>query len=169
MPESASPIEVKKSAEGEPRPPEKWAPLYSLRREIDRLFDDFDTNRWPVSGAMRLFSDMPPIPAMDLVESDGHYDVTAELPGMDPKQLEIKVAGDTLVIKGEKREETERKDKDHHVSERRYGTFQRTMRLPEDADRDKIAARYANGILTVTVPKSPGKKPSEKKIEVKAG
>ncbi len=161
--------ETKGGGKSAPQSSGPWAPLTSLRSEIDRLFDDFDPTRWTVPGAMRLMADIPPVPAMDLVESDGHYTVTAEIPGMAPEDIDIKVADDTLTIRGEKREETERSEDDRIVSERRYGSFQRVMRLPGDVDAEKIAATCAKGVLTLTLPKSPDAKAREKKIEVKAG
>jgi len=146
-----------------------WGPLGTLRREMDRLFDELGTSRWPVPGAMRLLAEMPPIPAMDLVESDGTYEITAELPGIGLEDLELKVTGDMLVLKGEKREESDRKDKDRHVSERRYGSFQRSLRLPPDADSNRIEATCSEGVLKITLPKSEGAKEREKKIEIRGG
>lgn len=146
-----------------------WGPLASLRREMDRLFDEFGTSRWPVPGAMRLMAEMPPVPAMDLVGHDGGYEITAELPGIDVKDIELKVTGDMLVLKGEKREEKETKDKDRHVSERRYGRFQRSIRLPPDADTAKIEASCTNGVLKITLPKSAAAREAEKKIEIRGG
>ena len=64
---------------GAPEPAGAWSPLSTLRREMDRLFDEFGTSRWPVPGAMRLMAEMPPVPAMDLVESDGSYEITVEI------------------------------------------------------------------------------------------
>lgn len=152
-----------------PAPTERWGSLAQLRREMDRLFDDFGSSGWPVPGAMRLMSDMPPVPAMDLVERDDAYEITAELPGIDPKDVELKVSGDMLTLKGEKREEKETEEKDRRVSERRFGSFQRTMRLPPDADTDRIGAATTNGVLKITVPKSAEAKAREKKIEISGG
>jgi HSP20 family protein len=146
-----------------------WGALSSLRREMDRLFDEFGTSRWPVPGAMRLMAEMPPIPAMDLVSGDGGYEITVELPGIDPGDVDLKVSGDMLVLKGEKREETERKDRDRHVSERRYGSFQRSLRLPPDADPARIEASCANGVLKITLPKSETARAQEKRIEIRGG
>jgi len=170
MAEKQTNVDVK---QGEVARPEgaagAWGPLGTLRREMDRLFDEFGTSRWPVPGAMRLMAEMPPIPAMDLVESDGTYEITAELPGIDVKDVDLKITGDLLILKGEKREESERNDNDRHVSERRYGSFQRSLRLPPDADADKIEATCANGVLKITLPKSESAKEREKKIEIRGG
>ena len=146
-----------------------WGPLTLLRREMERLFDEVGTSRWPVPGAMRLMAEMPPVPAMDLVETEGGYEMTAELPGIDAKDVELKVTGDLLTLRGEKREQSERKEADRHVSERRYGAFQRTLRLPPDADAEGIAATSANGVLTVKIPRSESARAREKKIEISGG
>ncbi len=151
-----------------------WSPLQSLRDEIEQLFDDFDpfrsSTRFPRSrfdtDKLRTWAVTP---AMDLVERDGGYGISAELPGMDMKDIEIKLSNGSLVIKGEKREETEEKKEDCLHSERRYGSFYRSLQLPEDVDTDKISAGYANGVLTVDLPKSAEARQSEQKIEVKPG
>jgi HSP20 family protein len=146
-----------------------WGPLTSLRREMDRLFDDFGTARWPVPGAMRLMAEMPPIPAMDLVGNDGGYEVTVELPGIDMKDVELTIRDDMLTLRGEKREEAQRNDKDRHVSERRYGSFQRSLRLPPDADAGRVEATCANGVLRITLPKSETARAREQKIDIRGG
>ncbi|SON56341.1 Spore protein SP21 [Hartmannibacter diazotrophicus] len=152
-------------------------PFQSLRREIDRLFDDFmPTSRMlPLSRPGFGFEVMWPrsqdflvAPAMDLVEKDGGYEISAELPGIDEKNIEVKIAGGLLTIKGEKTEEKEKKDKEYHMSERRYGSFQRSFKLPEGVDADAIKADISKGVLTVKMPKSAEAKKSEKTIPVKA-
>ncbi len=105
---------------------------------------------------------------MDLVEKDKEYEITAELPGIDEKNVEIKLSNNTLTIKGEKQEEKEQKDKDYYLSERRYGSFQRSFQLPEGVDVDKIDASFAKGVLTVKLPKTAEAHKAEKKITVKA-
>jgi HSP20 family protein len=153
-----------------------WMPFEALRREVDRLFDDFRPAvwrlpfarpsalemSWPRSDVFRL------APAMDLVEEDGGYEITAELPGLDEKNVQVKLSNGTLSIRGEKKEETEKEEKEYHLSERRYGSFQRAFRVPEGVDSGKIEASFRNGVLTVKLPKSADVKASEKKIAVKA-
>ncbi|WP_425482712.1 Hsp20/alpha crystallin family protein [Chelativorans xinjiangense] len=107
-------------------------------------------------------------PAMDLAEKDNAYEISAELPGLDEKNIEIKLSNGTLTIKGEKTEEKEEREKEYYLSERRYGSFHRSFRVPEGVDTDKIDARFAKGVLTVTLPKSAEAKKNEKKISVKA-
>jgi HSP20 family protein len=156
--------------------PQTWSTLDNLRREIDRVFDSFHANwRFPFGRSM---ADMAPLltreatfavaPAVDVVEKDKTYEVTAELPGMDDKDIEVKVANGMLTIKGEKKEEKEQKEKDYYLSERRYGSFQRAFQIPDGVDTDKIEAHFAKGVLTVSLPKSADAQKAEKKIAVKA-
>lgn len=155
---------------------QEWRPFESVRREIDRLFDDFGQGIWP--SPFRRSLDFEPLwsrkltwgaaPAVDVVESDKAYEVTAELPGMDEKNIEVKVANGGLTIKGEKKEEKEEKKKDYYLSERSYGSFERYFRLPEGVEADKTEASFKKGVLTVTLPKKPEIQKPEKKIDVKA-
>ncbi len=146
-----------------------------MRREMDRLFDEFD---WR-SPFRRSVFDIEPLwrhelswaatPAVDIAEKDKAYEVTAELPGMDENNIEVKVASGMLTIKGEKKEEKEEKKKDYYHSERRYGSFERRFQIPEGVDTSKIEASFKKGVLTVMLPKSPEAQAAEKKITVKAG
>ena len=150
-------------------------PFERLRREMDRLFDEFD---WR-SPFRRSVFDIEPLwrrelswattPAVDIVEQDKAYEVTAELPGMDDKNIEVKVANGMLTIKGEKKEEKEEKRKDYYHSERRYGSFERRFQIPEGVDTGKIDASFKKGVLTVTLPKTVEAQATEKKIAVKSG
>jgi HSP20 family protein len=105
-------------------------------------------------------------PAMDIVEKDGAFEVTAELPGLDAKDIDVQLTNGMLTIKGEKLEEKEEKAKGRYVSERRYGSFRRTLQVPGGVDADKIEASYKSGVLTVTLPKSPEAQKKEKTIPV---
>ncbi len=173
---ASTPVEVKQTSPA-PAPagaPDAWR---SLRTEMDRLFDRF-AGGWGVPSLRRMFDDGPmvryagtlnmPAPAVDVTEDDACYKVTAELPGMNEKEIEVVVSGDTLTLKGEKRQETEQKEKNFYVSERAYGTFQRSFLLPDGVDRDKIGADFAKGVLTITMPKTAKAQAEQKKIEVKA-
>jgi len=145
-----------------------WSPFESLRREMDRLFDDFAFPR-PPSRLGTMKADWEMAPAVDVAEKDGAYEITAELPGINEKDIEVKLANGVLTIKGEKKEEKEETRKDYHLSERRYGSFQRSFQVPDGIDAEKIAASFVKGVLTVTLPKSAEAKQKEKKIAVKAG
>jgi len=169
------PVEVKKAAPAPttPRLPDAWR---SLRQEMDRLFDRFTGFGLP--SVRRWFDTEPtwtyessfsfPVPAVDVTEGDKDFKVTAELPGLEEKDIDVRVSNHTLTIKGEKSYEKEEKNKDHHVSERAYGSFQRSFTLPEGVDADKITAALAKGVLTVTLPKTAEAQKPAKKIEVKA-
>jgi len=138
--------------------------LAGLRQEMDRLFDSFVRDPWGALdwpfGGERGWA-----PAVDIAETDREVIVRAELPGIDPKDLEISVIGNQLVLAGEKKESTEKKEKNLYHSESRYGSFRRVIPLPEAADTAKVDAGYANGVLTIRLPKSPSAVP--KKIDVK--
>ena len=168
-------IEVKK-----PATPAAGAPggdvWHAMRHEIERLFDRF--SNFDVSPFRRL-SDIEhfwPRPDggtllsvdVDVAEDDKAYTITAELPGLDEKDIEVNVADDVLSIRGEKKEEREEKAKNYHLSERRYGSFQRTFQLPSGIDAEKIAASFQKGVLTVTLPKTPEAQKKEKKIAIQA-
>lgn len=135
-----------------------WAPYFPSPRDLFREFFD----REPFFGQGATFS-----PALDVAENDNAYIVTAELPGIDPKDIDISLEGNVLTLRGEKKEESEKKDKNYHRVERRYGSFVRSLTLPAEVNADKIEADYRNGLLEVTLPKSETVKP--KKITVKAG
>ena len=154
-----------------------WQPFVSLRREMDQLFEDFFSRAmtpWGramefepfrrVEGAFRLAA-----PAVDLVEREKEYVVTAELPGLDEKALEVNLSGDTLTIRGRKEQEHKEERENYRMSERRFGSFQRSLRLPQDVDSEKIDAQFAKGVLTVTLPKSEEALKKQKKIDVKSG
>ncbi len=95
------------------------------------------------------------------------YEVTAELPGMDPSNITVKFSTGTLTIKGEKKEEKEEKGKDYVLSERRWGSFQRSFRVPTSIDEEKIEATFSNGVLTIVLPKSAEAQQAEKTIDIK--
>jgi HSP20 family protein len=152
----------------------EWRPLATLRREIDRLFDDFHMRPRP-SG--RTIFDVEPfwrgelsfgkVPVVDIVEKEKEYEITAELPGMDEKNVDVKFADGILTIKGEKSEEKEEKKKDYYLSERHFGSFHRSFQVPAGIDADKIEASFKNGVLTVILPKAAQAQRSEKKIAIK--
>lgn len=154
-----------------------WMPFEIMRREIDRLFDDFHPFDWRGAFPRTLGTlertarrgAWAVVPAMDLVEKETEYEITAELAGTDEKNVDIKVANNLLTIKGEKTEEKEEKKKDYFLSERRYGSFQRSFQLPQGIDAEKIEATFAKGILTVKLPKTAEAQKAEKTIAVKAG
>lgn len=155
----------------------EWPPFDRLRAEIDRVFENFGRGAWPTPFFGRSFETEPfwrrgfslsGAPAVDISEKDGAYQITAELPGMEEKDVEVELSDGVLVIKGEKKEEKEEKKKDYHLSERHFGAFRRSFRVPDGVDADKIAAEFKNGVLTLTLPKSAKARKAERKIAVKA-
>ena len=144
-----------------------WGNFEAFRNEIDRMFEDFSrgVTRTPI---WKHMTGAATVPAVDIVEKDKAFEVTAELPGLSESDVDVKVADNRLVITGEKKEEHERDDKGYHLSERNYGSFMRSFSLPEGVDSGKIDATFKNGVLKVTLPKTAGaaRKP-EKKIPVK--
>ena len=172
---ASTPVEVNKTAPAPAGAPDAWR---SFRTEMDRLFDRF-AGGWGMPSLRRMFDVEPafryessftlPSPAVDITEGDAAYKVTAELPGMSEKEIEVVVSGDMLTLKGEKRQEKEQKEKNFYLSERSYGSFQRSFYVPDGVDRDKIAADFSKGVLTITMPKTAKAMEQQKKIEVKAG
>lgn len=177
MAEAATKLPVKTEAKESERPPSDWRPFDSLRREIDRLFEDF---HWRLPFTRKAF-DIEPFwrgeiswhksPVVDFVEKDNAYEITAELPGMDESNITVGLSDGKLTIKGEKEEKREKEEekKEYYLSERRYGTFQRSFYVPEGVDADKIEASFTNGVLTVTLPKTAEAQKKQRQIAVKKG
>jgi len=179
MAEAASklPVSPEKKESPTPSPSPDWQPLERLRDEVDRIFDDFRRGTWPNPFRHSSFDDerfwrqglsWNTAPAVDIAEKDNAYEITAELPGIDEKNVEVQFSEGTLSIRGEKKDEKEEKKKDYYLSERRYGSFQRSFRVPDGVDADKIEAQFKNGVLTVTLPKTADAKKKERKITVTA-
>jgi HSP20 family protein len=146
-------------------PVRRWedvSPLMTLHREMNRMFDDFFRGfDLAPFGAHRALS----WPNIEVAETDREVKVTAELPGLEEKDVEVRLANGVLTIQGEKKTETE--DKDRLFSERYYGRFER--RIPvEDIEEDKVSAAFRDGVLTVTLPKSAGARSQVKRIAINA-
>jgi HSP20 family protein len=125
----------------------EMSPFFSLRREVDRLFDDFF--RMPSLGFAGTAMSWP---SLEVADQDREVRVTAEIPGMNEKDVELLVQDGVLTIRGEKRNETS--DKDRCWSERWYGRFERRIALPSGIEEEKAQANFRDGVLTVTLPKS---------------
>jgi HSP20 family protein len=136
----------------------------NLQREIDRVFSDFGRGLPALGdfgkGAMSL--------KVNVAETDKTVEVTAEIPGVDAKDIDVQLEGGVLTIKGEKKEEKDEKQKDYHVVERSYGMFQRSFTLPADVDDGKVEASFDKGVLKVVLPKTPTAESKSQKIEVKS-
>lgn len=141
-------------------------PFQRLHDEMDALFDNFfkGFSMEPFEGRHAgSFS-----PNIDVTENDKEIKVSAELPGMDDKDIEVNLNKDSLTIRGEKKEEKEDKGKDYYHVERSYGSFSRTIPLPVEVESDKVEAHFKKGVLTVKIPKTTKAIESKKKIAIKA-
>ena len=132
--------------------------LFGLHREIDRLFNEFAQGMGP-SGLQNI------VPNIEISETDKAIEISAEMPGLERKDVEISIEDDTLTIRGEKKVEEDNKDKNVQHSERSYGVFLRVLQFPPGIDAANVQATMANGVLKITIPKPA--KPEPKKIEVK--
>jgi HSP20 family protein len=143
---------------------EEAKPLALLRHEMNTLFDNFFSGfeMEPFTGRFSAFT-----PSVDIKESDKDVTVTAELPGIDDKDIEVSLSRDSLTVRGEKKEEKEDKGKDYYRMERSYGSFTRTIPLPAAVDTDKAKAEFKKGVLKVTLPKTAKAIKGTKKIAVK--
>jgi HSP20 family protein len=140
---------------------EEVSPFLALHREMNRLFDDvFNSFGNPTS----LLGRLPAWPSVEVVQSDQEIRVSAELPGLDEKDVEVLVDDNALTIRGEKRSET--KDDERRFSERYYGRFERVIPLPFAVEEDKAEASFTNGVLTVTLPRSAKAEDRAKRIAI---
>jgi len=127
-------------------------------QETSSLFDDF-LNDTLMPSFPRINENW--LPAVDVLEKDGNLILRAEIPGVNEKDIDLKLEGNVLTLKGEKRQESQEKRDNYHRMESYYGSFSRSFTLPESADRDQIKADYKNGILTITIPQKPEVRPRE--------
>lgn len=143
----------------------RWRPhrhLPIVQDEIDRAFDRL-MRQWasPIS-----FSEAGWNPSVDVIETDAEIVVKAEIPGVNKEDIDLTVENNRMIISGEKKQEHEEKDDNYYLMERSYGSFRRIFVLPAQADTEKVAASYRDGVLIVTVPKSDVAK--GKKIDIAA-
>jgi len=142
----------------------KWDPfrdLMILRDRMNRLFEDIVSS--PRTEDSEIIQSTWS-PAVDIYETENELVLTAELPGVDEKDVEIKIEDNTLTLKGERKFEKETREETYHRIERAYGSFYRSFSLPNYIDQDKISAEYENGLLKVHMPKKPEVKPRKVKI-----
>lgn len=147
--------------------------LQNFHREFDRLFDQafrgfglapswFDGVIWPrmTDGMLK--------PTLDLSATDQEYIIALEIPGVDEKDVKLEIANDTLTIRGEKRQDKEEKNKNYYRVERSYGSFQRVLSLPEDADQEGVKAHFKRGVLTISMPRKAQVQTDIKKIDIQS-
>jgi len=141
-------------------------PFTSFRQEMDRLFDDF-LSPATTRTAMPSGGNGNIRPSIDLKENDGAYVVTAELPGIDPKDVQVDLHDNVLAISGEKREEHNGGDNGLRYTERAFGRFERRIPLAMDVDADKVEAKFKNGVLVIEAPKNPKAQEKTRHIQVR--
>jgi HSP20 family protein len=137
-------------------------PIHSFQREMNRLFQDFFEVA-PFGGRQSGV-----FPEIDVNETEKEIKVSAEVPGLEEKDVEVLLSSDSLTIKGEKKKEKEEKGQSYYRSERRYGSFSRVIPLASDIEPDKAEAKFKNGVLHITIPKTEKAKADVKKIPIKS-
>jgi HSP20 family protein len=141
-----------------------------MRDEMDRLFDrfEYDWPRWPSLFRSRM-SEAMMVPEVDVRDNANSITIEAELPGLDEKDVTVTLANGILTIKGQKKREREEKEENYYLTERSFGRFERSLRLPDTIDNNKVEARFDKGVLKVTAAKKPEAVKAERKIEVQKG
>lgn len=139
----------------------------ALRSEMDRMFDRFDHGFPRFPNLLRPESGTVIVPELDVRENTTSLTVEAELPGVAEKDVSVTLANGVLTIKGEKKQSKEEKTENYYVTERSYGAFERSLRLPDSIDETKIEAKFDKGVLKVTAAKKPEAVKAERKIEIK--
>jgi HSP20 family protein len=148
---------------------ENDSPVMTIQNEMNRMFDQFFNDPFtlvPFSSSRSLNEFMPRI---DVSETETTLTVTAELPGMEEKDIQITMDRDALILSGEKKTDLEEKGKNFHKVERSYGSFQRVIPLVSEVDADKVEAAFKNGVLTITCPKPASAVKQSRKINIKSG
>ena len=140
----------------------RWDPareVDTLQSEVNRLFDTFFSGRPGEGGAMRRWA-----PAMDLLATDEHLVLRADLPGLDREDVNVEIKDGVLTVSGERKAEREERGKDFYRAERAFGSFSRSLSLPENVDADKISAEFDKGVLEIRIPKPEERKPQRIQI-----
>lgn len=153
--------------------------LGALRDEMNHLMDRFSGFRrtgWPGESLWSLdpfgetaWGSSETLGRTDLSETEEAYELEIDLPGMKPDDVDVQVSDGILTISGERKDEREDKRKGYHLSERTYGAVSRSFRLPDSVAADAIKAGFSDGVLTVTLPKSPEAKKQSRKIDINPG
>lgn len=141
-------------------------PFRALQRDFDRLMDDF--TRAFRGGELEPTWGAEFFPSVNVAEKDKEIIVTAEIPGLDEKEIDVSLSGHTLYIRGEKKEEKEEKGEQFYRTERHFGSFQRAIPLPSEVQEDKITASYKKGVLKIALPKSEQSQKTRKKIDIQS-
>lgn len=155
----------------QPSPPQHRAPdvFDALQNEMNRVFRSFERSlpQWP--SLFRSGGAEAALPSVDVRENSNALTIEADLPGLDEKDVAVTLVNGVLTIRGERKDEREEKNENYYLSERSFGSLERSLRLPESIDEDKIEARFDKGVLTIVAQKRPEAVKVEKKIDVKKG
>jgi HSP20 family protein len=147
------------------------SPILQLHREVDRIFENAFRNFGFSSFGSELSTPIATSgllkPNVDIGVTEKEYTISVEVPGVSEKDAKVEISGDTLIISGEKKQEKEQRNQDFYRIERSYGSFQRVLSLPEDADQEGISASFKKGVLTIKMPRKSLPKSDVKQIEVK--
>lgn len=162
--------EINKSETHAPVSQRSRDPFTAMRAEMDRVFDSFLGRGF---GGLPAFSradaNLSVGPDIDVRESEGEFVIEAELPGMDEKDVNVTISNGILTLKGEKKSEREEMKDSYHLTERSYGSFQRSFQVADSIDADKVKASFEKGVLKITMPKRPESVRSEKRIPIGQG
>lgn len=158
--------DLMKTSSGQPSRSQDF--FEAMREEMNRMFGSFDGDRvkWPMMLGARGGEELI-APQFDVHETDSAITIEAELPGVDEKDVDVTFANGILTVKGQKKAEREEKKKNYYVSERTFGSFERSVRLPASVDDGKISAQFEKGVLKIVASKRPDAVPPERKIEIK--
>ncbi|NPB09101.1 MAG: Hsp20/alpha crystallin family protein [Thermodesulfobacteria bacterium] len=140
-----------------------WRPLRDLKREMDRLWNEFFRKE-----TLPDIFETEWVPALDISETKDAVIVRADVPGIDPNEIEITISGNTLTIRGEKKQEREEKGENFYRVERSYGSFVRSIQLPAEVETDKVEATYKNGVLKIILPKKSEAKGKQIPVKVES-
>jgi HSP20 family protein len=139
----------------------KWNPTRSLMTDFDRIFDSMFTHDLPQFSSVKSW-----IPAVDVNETETEFLLSADMPGLDKKDVSIDIHDGVITIKGERAIDNEKSTDDYRIRERQLGSFNRSFRLPDNVKEDKVAAKFKNGVLTVTLPKTKEVLPEGRQIKI---
>ena len=139
----------------------KWNPTRSLMTDFDRIFDSMFTHDLPQFSSVKSWT-----PAVDVNETETEFLLSADMPGLDKKDVSIDIHDGVITIKGERAIDNEKSTDDYRIRERQLGSFNRSFRLPDNVKEDKVAAKFKNGVLTVTLPKTKEVLPEGRQIKI---
>ena len=139
----------------------KWNPTRSLITDFDRIFDSMFTHDSP-----RLSLAQSCMPAVDVTETETEFLLSADMPGLDKKDMSIDIHDGVITIKGESAIDNEKSTDDYRIRERQLGSFNRSFRLPDNVNEVKVAAKFKNGVLKITLPKAKEVLPEGRRIKI---